>query len=113
MAELDENEFRWVVRERQLKENFKQAESALLASVVYAGILAYFVYEVVPIDRLVLWGQFMGAVAAVRYLLIYAYRNTTIKPERIIYWRSAFVATLVFSGLAWGSADVLISPERD
>ena len=108
MVELDKTELRDFVRQKQLKQNFKQAESALIASVICACLLGYFLYEAVPFDHLVRWGQFMGAVAAVRYLLIYAYRNTNLAPQDVKRWRNAFVVTLGFSGLAWGSATFLL-----
>ncbi|MGR8949818.1 MAG: PAS domain S-box protein [Gammaproteobacteria bacterium] len=96
-------------REPHLESIFKQAELALIASVCGAFILAFLVGDSVPLDRLVLWGQFMAVAAAVRYLLIYAFRNSSRVSQTRFKWYVAFVATLALSGAAWGSATFLLS----
>ena len=110
MSEPNSKELRRFRRAQQLELIYKQAEIALLASVVCAGILAYLVHDAVTIESLVRWGQIMGAVAAIRYLVIYAFRNTDVRAESIAKWHTVFIGTLVLSGAAWGSATFLLAP---
>lgn len=97
-------------RERQLELIFKQAELALLASIICAAFLAYIVHDIAAFDDLVNWAKIMGAVGAIRYLLLYAFRNTVITSENINRWYIAFVSSLALSGAAWGSATFLLAP---
>ena len=97
-------------RLKQLNSLYSQAELALLASVVCGAILVLFVHSEASTERLGVWAAAMLSVALGRYILIHRFRVNAKNSNEINFWRFSFIATLVASGSAWGSASFLVAP---
>ena len=97
------------VRTSLTKNLYALADMTLITSISLATILAYIDYNSFDHTTIRVWYGVMVAVTLVRLGISQAYKHTHIRLELPIErWTLAFRLGVLASGLAWGSAGILL-----
>ncbi len=96
----------------QVHKLYGEINIGAVATLVNSIILAFIFRADVPADNLLIWLGCMGGISACRLILNSRYRASDAKSSQVQHWYVWFMATLLFSGIGWGSAAVIIFPSE-
>lgn len=82
------------------------------ATLINSTILVFILRTYVPTINLLIWWVCMGGVSACRLIVNFRYHASEKRSNQAQHWYFWFIATLFFSGIAWGSAAVFLFPSR-
>ena len=108
----DDVDARNTIKRDQLNILIGQLPQALAVTVINAAALAYI--QSSAVDPVSAWCWF-GAVAFLTYLrlaLYYFYRSDQVSHEETIVFERLFFVGVLASGIAWGTASVLLFPSE-
>ncbi len=91
---------------------YRQAPGAMIATLINAAILAFFLRGEVPGRVLVVWLAATGVVLAARAALLSAYLKSAPQAANGRAWRRAFISGIFLSGALWGSSAVFLFPHN-
>jgi hypothetical protein len=95
----------------QVRLLYRQAPSALLATVVIAIAMAAALWEVVPRVSLLVWLGLTAIVSLARYALLLAFRDYRPELDAMDAWGWRFIALTVCAGATWGLAGALLATD--
>ena len=111
MSNLNQNS---VMQISRLKQLLSASRVALLSSTILAGILAYMQREVIASSIVIAWFSLVVLIALARAALVINYQNSPVDDSATTHTRlKRFRLGVLITGVAWGSAGILMFPAND
>jgi len=82
------------------------------ASLINATLMAFVHRNMVSVTIIVSWLTFIIFTILLRAVLVAAFRNREISPDRAQVWARLYVSAIALSGIGWGSAALFLMPEH-
>ncbi len=102
------------VQSAQLRQMCAASNKAQAVSLLVAALLAYVQHDVVGANAIAVWYALIVLAVLVRTSLVAAYRRATVGSATAPRaWLLRFRFSVLFSGLTWGAASVLLFPDSD
>src|SRR5688572_5117835 len=101
-ARLDASRHVHQLHAEQIRLLFEQLPSALIATAIVGGLVAYVLWSDVPRLWLVTWLFGLAVTTLARVWLLRAYERAKPSASEIHRWRRCFLAGVVISGVIWG-----------
>ena len=95
----------------QIKVLYQAQPLSALAALMTAAALVFVEWGVVDHGPALLWIGAMTVITLARLLLAFYYRRIEPGVGQAGWWKSAFIAVSVLSGMAWGGASLILFPE--
>ena len=109
---LNANRYAQLISAAQIRLLFEQLPSALIATTIVGGLVAYVLWDDVPRLRLVTWLLGLAVTALARAWLWWAFFKAEPPVSEVGYWGHLFLAGVLVSGVIWGIAGVFpLSPD--
>ena len=105
---VDKNRERYEQKQAELL--YQNAGLALFGTTAASSLVAYYFYGYTDTITLAAWYFGLFLVSILRYVIVQAYHSAIIKCSNHI-WIRAFEVGTALSGIAWGSAAILLIPD--
>ncbi|MGD9319510.1 MAG: hypothetical protein PVH99_06080, partial [Desulfobacteraceae bacterium] len=99
----------YAARVRQL---YKQSHIGIIASLANSIILIALLWELVPHSASIIWISVMLLITALRYVLFYRYRRSSLTPANAGGFSIGFIIGVSLYGMAWGSSGLFLFPSE-
>jgi len=99
--------FQLDVNSELVRHLYRQAPASMVATIVVAGILAYALRGVVPAQHLLWWLLLVGAVVAIRFVQIGAFKRRAVPAGQMPFWARSSALGSALVGTIWASASLL------
>lgn len=99
-----------LIKTEQVRLLYKNASVSMTASLINSCILVLILWDIVNHRHLILWLISIIIVTGLRYIDVLNFNHTAIEPSIAISRGRWFALGATLSGIAWGSAGVVIFP---
>jgi hypothetical protein len=94
----------------QVRQLYRNAPIGLLATAINSLVLAAIQRNISSKGALIAWLTLLALISVIRYIEIRRFRRASLGHSEAKRWGRRFIAGLALSGLAWGSAGILLFP---
>ena len=102
------------IQSELLRQLFSVMTLQIVIGVALAAVLAYMQQQVIAIKYIVVWFSLIVVTALIRSVLLFGYQHYSAKGVLSTHrWLSLLRLATLLSGLAWGSASLLLFPVAD
>lgn len=97
---------------KQVEHLYANTVRAPVINIIIAAILSVLLWSVTPHPHILSWFLALLVLSGARIGLGWLYQRERRSPEESYYWIRCYIVAAVLSGAAWGSATLLMPPDR-
>ena len=94
----------------QVRQLYNNASIGLLATAINSLALVAIERNITSKGALIAWLTLLVLISVPRYIEIRKFRRTSLGPSEAKRWGKRFIVGLALSGMAWGSAGIILFP---